>query len=217
MSKRATLNRIAAVVLTLWGALIVARGLPSGGGAYGAGQRAAYVFGFLMIAGGIWALMRMNGALDAPSGYDDFEGDPPRLPWWAGPVAIGVGSFALVVFAAFALGHLRTYVGEEGEVALSDRCIRGMREEYDRSGSPATQGVPPNAYALLVPKVCALGIERGLVAEDGTMTEQAGRDVTLAVIAEIGAARFQTLVFDDSRFLSTTSRRSTRSRAATAA
>jgi len=50
-----------------------------------------------------------------------------------------------------------------------------MREAYDRSDDPRKAGLPPKIDALLTSKICALGVERGLVEDDGTMSEQPAR------------------------------------------
>ena len=61
MARRSRLNRVLAVVLVLWaGGIVISglvRGLPSGDGAYGAGQLAAFGFGFVLVASGLWALL----------------------------------------------------------------------------------------------------------------------------------------------------------------
>jgi hypothetical protein len=48
---------ILAIVITIWGAGIVLRGLLgdgiSGSGAYGAGQMGAFIFGFVMLGAGV--------------------------------------------------------------------------------------------------------------------------------------------------------------------
>jgi len=64
VSTRARLNRILAVILVLWGAGLVvsgfARGLPSGDSAYGAGQVSAFGFGFVLVAAGLWTLLKKH-------------------------------------------------------------------------------------------------------------------------------------------------------------
>lgn len=66
MSSRGKLNRVLAVVLVLWGGGMVVsglvRGVPSGESAYGAGQLAAFGFGFLVLAVGLWTLFKRSGA-----------------------------------------------------------------------------------------------------------------------------------------------------------
>jgi len=85
----------------------------------------------------------------------------------------------------------------EDEATLADRCTGVMREAYILSDDPRKAGLPPKIDALLTPKICALGVQRGLVEDDGTMTEQAGEELTLAVIERMGVERFQTLLFDE--------------------
>jgi hypothetical protein len=61
MTTRDKVNRLLAVVLVVWGGGMVlsgfARGLPSADGAYGAGQLAAFVFGFVMVIAGLRTLL----------------------------------------------------------------------------------------------------------------------------------------------------------------
>ncbi len=56
---------ILAIVITVWGAGIVLRGLlgdgVSGSGAFGGGQTAAFVFGFAMVAAGVRELVKHLG------------------------------------------------------------------------------------------------------------------------------------------------------------
>jgi hypothetical protein len=85
----------------------------------------------------------------------------------------------------------------KGEATLVDRCVGVMREAYATSDDPLKAGVPPKADALLTPKVCALGVERDLVKSDGTMSEESGRELTLAVIQDLGPARVQALLYDE--------------------
>ncbi|HWM14921.1 MAG TPA: hypothetical protein VNO56_10600 [Gaiellaceae bacterium] len=85
----------------------------------------------------------------------------------------------------------------EDEATLADRCTGVMREEYNRSDDPRKAGLPPKVEALLSPKMCALGVQRGLVEDDGTMSEEAGEELSLAVIEQMGVERFQTLLFDE--------------------
>ena len=62
MTKRARLNRVLAVILVLWGGGIVvsglSSGLPSGDSAYGAGQLAGFGFEFVLVAAGLWTLLK---------------------------------------------------------------------------------------------------------------------------------------------------------------
>jgi hypothetical protein len=62
LTKRARLNRVLAVVLVLWGGGIVvsgfSNGLPSADSAYGAGRLAAFGFGFVLVAAGLWTLLK---------------------------------------------------------------------------------------------------------------------------------------------------------------
>jgi hypothetical protein len=55
-------NLVLAIILTIWGAGIVLRGLfgdgLSGGGSYGTGQFAAFLFGFVMVGAGVRFLVK---------------------------------------------------------------------------------------------------------------------------------------------------------------
>jgi hypothetical protein len=85
----------------------------------------------------------------------------------------------------------------KGEATLADRCVGVMREVYETTNDPGKAGVPPKVDALLTPKVCALGVERGLVESDGTMSEEAGRELTMVVIERMGPARVQMLIYNE--------------------
>jgi hypothetical protein len=85
----------------------------------------------------------------------------------------------------------------KGSATLADRCTGVMRREYDITGTAATATIGPKMFASIAPKVCALGVERRLVADDGTMSEQSGYDLMTAVIEKMGTSRFQTLVFNE--------------------
>ena len=218
MSKRARLNRIFAVIFILWGGAIVisgiARGLHSGGTAYGAGQLTAFGFGFLMVAVGVWTLvgLRRRFAVSSSDDYDDLDdvsgSATPRRVRWVAVVVIPIAGIALVAGAFSLWHHLRISRADglavkygatstKDDVTLTDRCIGVMREDYNRSDDPRKAGLPPKVDALITPKLCALGVERGLVNSDGTMSEQAGSDLTLAVIEQMGVTHFQTLVFNE--------------------
>jgi hypothetical protein len=85
----------------------------------------------------------------------------------------------------------------KGESTLVDRCIGTMREEYNTSNDAGKAGIGEQTYALLVPEVCALGVERDLVADDGTMSNQAGSDLVVAAMERMGPARLQTIQFNE--------------------
>jgi hypothetical protein len=217
MSKRARLNRILGVIFILWGGAIVisgiAKGLPSGSSAYGAGQLTAFGFGFVMVAVGVWTLvgLRKRFPVSSSGGYDDVDdvpGSASRRARWIPVVVISIALIALIAGGFGLWNHLRVSradglavkygaASSTDDVSLADRCTGLIREDYNRSSDPGKAGLPPQAFALLAPKVCALGVERGLVQSDGTMSEQAGNDLTLEVIEGMGAEHFQTLVFNE--------------------
>jgi hypothetical protein len=51
-------NFVFGTIGVLWGAAIVLQGRPEADNAYGAGELASWVFGFLLIGAGAWALQR---------------------------------------------------------------------------------------------------------------------------------------------------------------
>jgi hypothetical protein len=121
---------------------------------------------------------------------------------------IFVSVLAVVVGGVALRGHVRESRADrlavkygaapsKGEATPVDRCIGTMREEYNTSNDPRKAGLGEKTYALLVPEVCGLGVERDLVADDGTMSSQAGSDLLVAVMERMGPARFQTLQFND--------------------
>lgn len=219
MSKRARLNRIFAVIFIVWGGAIIVsgltRGLPSGSTAYGAGQLTAFFFGFVMVGVGVWTLagLRRRFAASSSEGSDDLDeipgaGAPRRAGRIAALVIVPIVGIALVAGGIGLWHHLRISRADElavkygaasskGDVTLTDRCIGVMSEDYNRSDDPRKAGLPPKANAITTRKMCALGVERGLVSSDGTMTEEAGYDLMRAVIEEMGVTRFQVLVFNE--------------------
>jgi hypothetical protein len=185
-------------IFVVWGAAIVVRGLVKGipdpgAGSYSAGQFAAFVFGFVMIAVGARALLKNT--------------DSRRL----GPMAVMVmlAAGVVVIVGGYALwNHLRVdrasalavkygAATSEDEATLADRCIGVMHEEYNTTDDPGIAGVPPKAFATLVPEICELGVERGLVDNDGTMSEQAGFDLTGEVAQRMGTPAFQQFLADE--------------------
>lgn len=124
-------------------------------------------------------------------------------------VFLVVAVIAVALLAAGPLwGHLRESRADglavkygaatsEGAATLADRCTGVMREDYATTSDPRVAGIGPKTYAFLVPKVCTLGVARGLVADDGTMSEQSGFELTTAVTKRMGQERIQTLIFDE--------------------
>jgi hypothetical protein len=88
-------------------------------------------------------------------------------------------------------------IATKGHVSLAARCAGVMREDYNTSDDPGIAGVPPKTAALMDKRMCELGVQRGLVKGDGTMSEQAGRELALDVIQRIGVARFQTMTYTE--------------------
>jgi hypothetical protein len=123
-------------------------------------------------------------------------------------VLVAVIALALVVGAVPLWGYVRESRADglavkygaapsKGKATLADRCTGVMRDGYNRTDDPRTAMIGPKTWAFIAPKVCALGVGRGLVADDGTMTEKAGYDLMLAVTNRMGMGRFQTLMFNE--------------------
>jgi hypothetical protein len=210
--KRTRLNRIAAVVFVLWGSAIIifgmARGLHSGGTAYGAGRLVGFGFGFVILTVGVWSLW---GPRAASSAYEDFD-DASPVRHWARPLALAV----IVSILALALGaggvgiwhHLRESradglavkygaASSTGKVSLADRWTGVLRESYVHYDAPVKGSFPPRTYARIVPLVCTIGVERGLVKKDGTMSAHDGYTLMIAAVRQFGVAHFQTLAFNE--------------------
>jgi hypothetical protein len=139
---------------------------------------------------------------------EDLGDGPHRRSRWIVPLAVVLAMGVLAVAGVGGWHHLRLdranalavkygAAGSKGEASLADRCVGVMREAYETTDDPGKAGVPPKTYALLAPKVCALGVERGLVKSDGTMSEEGGRELTFAVIERMGPARVQTLIYTE--------------------
>jgi hypothetical protein len=212
MSKRRRLNRIAAVVFILWGSAIIifgmARGLHSGGTAYGAGRLAGFGFGFVILTAGVWGLW---GPRAASSVYEDFDDASPGRHWGRGLALVVIVPILALAVGAGGLGlwhHLRESradglavkygaASSTGTVSLADRCTGVLRDDYDHYDKPVKVAFPPRTYARIVPLVCTLGVERGLVKKDGTMSAQDGYTLAIAAVRQMGVARFQTLAYNE--------------------
>jgi hypothetical protein len=108
------------------------------------------------------------------------------------------GILVLVSAAAVSVGLAVKYgAASEDETAVAHRCTRVMLDEYETGNDPRKATMGPKAFALVAPKVCSLGVARGVVRDDGTMSRQAGYDLAQAVVHQMGAARFQTLIFNE--------------------
>jgi hypothetical protein len=192
VTTRARLNRILAIILVLWGGALVGTGIARGfsaGNAYEAGKLGASVFGLVLIAAGIRSLVGLHGRRWAYL----------AIPLASALLAAGVVGLWNDARADRAADLAVRYgaASSAGDASLADRCVGVLRADYDRSTDPRKAGVPPKTYATLAPDVCALGVERGLVEDDGTMTEQAGKELTLAAIERFGASRFQTMIYNE--------------------
>jgi hypothetical protein len=83
------------------------------------------------------------------------------------------------------------------EATLSDRCAGVMLYDFERTDPADRAGVGEDTLRVLAPRVCALGVSRGLVSDDGTMSEESGFRLTTDVVDQMGPARFQTLLYDE--------------------
>jgi hypothetical protein len=192
VTTRARLNRILAIILVLWGGALVGAGIARGlsaGNAYEAGRLGAAVFGVVLVAVGLRSLLGLQGRRWAYL----------ALPLAAALVAAGVVGLRNQAQADRAADLAVRYGAAQAAntASLADRCVGVMRADYDRSEDARKAGLPPKAYAVLAPKVCALGVQRGLVEDDGTMSEQAAKDLTLAAVERFGAPRFQTMLYNE--------------------
>jgi hypothetical protein len=141
--------------------------------------------------------------------YDDFD-DVRRVrrpTWQIVVVAIGVG--ALVIGSAAALmnqnrvAHSNRLAVKYGlatstkHVSLVARCTAALRNEFDTSSAQSKAMLPAGGLAVLAPRICAVGVQQGVVEQDGTMTREDAEDATVAAIGRLGQARVQTLIFNE--------------------
>lgn len=89
------------------------------------------------------------------------------------------------------------FAASKSEATLPDRCAGVMIEDYKTTSDPRKAGIGEQAFTVLVPEVCELGVSRGLVSDDGTMTEDSGFQLTLDVMNQMGPDRVQTLMFNE--------------------
>jgi hypothetical protein len=174
--------------------LLLVKGVPDpGSDSYSRGQFIGFAVAVLMVLVGTRALIKNSIAR--------------RRAWIAAGLLLCVGVAAVLggsrlwdylrVDRANALAVKYGAASTKDDATLAERCTGVMREDYNTTDDPGVAGVPPKAFALLAPKVCELGVERGLVHTDGTMSEKAGYDLTLEVIQRMGAGRVQMLVANE--------------------
>lgn len=145
--------------------------------------------------------------------WDEFDDDSRsgtrRLPptWQLVILAIGVASLVIVGAAAL-LSHSRVarsnglavkygIATSTKHVSLVARCTAALRNEYDTTSAPSKASVGPGGLAVLAPKICALGVQEGVVRQDGTMTREDAKNVTVAALDRMGHARVDTLIFNE--------------------
>jgi hypothetical protein len=145
--------------------------------------------------------------------YDDFDDDgrnaTRHLPpvWVIAVLTLGV-VIAVMVGAMALINHNRVarsnrlavkygLATSTKDVSPAARCTAQFRNDYDTTSSSLKAGLPPGALAVLAPKACALGVQQGVVRQDGTVTEENANKLTVAAIERMGPSRFQTLVFNE--------------------
>jgi hypothetical protein len=146
--------------------------------------------------------------------YDDFDDDDRRSwtrrrpPTWQ-IVVLAIGAGLLVIGGAAAIvshhrvAHSNRLAVKYGlatstkQVSLVARCTAALRDEYDTASAPARAVIPPGAWTVLAPNICALGVQEGVVRQDGTMTRQDGEKVAVATFERMGQARVQTMMFNE--------------------
>src|SRR6266487_690097 len=74
-------------------------------------------------------------------------------------------------------------------VSLVARCTAALRNDYDTTSASWKATLPPGGVAVLTPKICALGVQEGVVRQDGTMTPDDTDNIGFAVIERMGLAR----------------------------
>lgn len=127
-----------------------------------------------------------------------------RLKWL---IAIALGLIAVAGGAA-AWGQAREsraaglavkhgFATSEDDATLPDSCAGVMIEDFKTSADAGSTGIGEQAFTVLVPEVCELGVARGLVAADGTMTEEAGFRLTTDIVNQMGPARVKTLIYNE--------------------
>jgi hypothetical protein len=89
------------------------------------------------------------------------------------------------------------FAASKGEATLADRCAGVMTEDYKTTTGPRKAGIGEQAFAAMVPEICELGVARGLIADDGTMSEESGFRLTTDVMNTMGQAKVQTLMFTE--------------------
>lgn len=72
-----------------------------------------------------------------------------------------------------------------GSVTIKQRCVARRLAAWDRMSSAEQVTVPRGTTRWLAPRVCALGIARGLVHEDGQMSEDSGFVLSAQVVDEV--------------------------------
>ncbi|HSC48864.1 MAG TPA: hypothetical protein VLD16_01265 [Gaiellaceae bacterium] len=212
MSERARLNRVLAALLVVWSSAVivfgVAKGLPSPDTPYHAGQLFGFVFAFVILGIGVRGLTGVPGSSSA---YDEFDGGGAGRRWGRRAATVVLVPVLLLAVGGGAVGlwhHLRERradalavrygaASSSSEVTLADRCTGVLRDSYDRYDKPVKVAFPPHTFAVIAPRVCTLGVQRGLVAKDGTMSEQSGYELMVAAVRNLGVARFQTIAFTE--------------------
>jgi hypothetical protein len=139
--------------------------------------------------------------------YDEFEfdGQQHAVRRWLRIVFLVVVGLAIVgVGAGALLSHQRIdrankdavkygVASSTKHVSLTARCAGAVHAYYDTK-SPLQTGIPPHFVTFLAPRICAKGVQEGLVQPDGSMSYDDIANATTQVMSQIGIARVQTMI-----------------------
>jgi hypothetical protein len=146
--------------------------------------------------------------MSSTDGYDEFETPRRRPTVRAAILAATVVVLVAGAGVAFALnrssnGRLDTLAVQYGfaepgaSVTAAQRCSAAMMRDYATGTPQEKAGIGPRAMKQLMPRVCALAVQRGLVGHDSTMSYDAGYSTMQEVLGGMGFAKIQLLVFTE--------------------
>jgi len=116
---------------------------------------------------------------------------------------IAFAALALAVAGAAALvvatrSPTRVAAAPRADAAtLRQRCTKEFLRERATSTSPGKVYMPAPITRMLAPRICALAESRGLLDAGVRLASTDAQDLTTDVIARIGVARFQTILFTE--------------------
>jgi hypothetical protein len=153
----------------------------------------------------LWSPVRLliSGALAAGvrAAYLRNKRRPMRAFWshWVALLALISGVATFMVGEHMRVAHANSLAvkyhlaDSAGSATIKQRCVADMLSEWDHM-SPAEQlTLPRGTTKWLAPRVCALGIGQGLVAEDGQMSKHSGSVLSSQVVEEFGTSRVLTM------------------------